>query len=353
MRQLFFIVRALVPSLLVFAALCAIAECWYYCDPSLRINSVDDAVLDVQWKRARRPIHADLVILGDSSALMDVNARQLDDHLDGVSVESLALFGSAGPRAYAKIAETALQRGAQMGTVVILLAPHTLMHEESYFAKRGIETRILNVESTVQRSPGMGARNKVYHDLIGQVIQWPVPGWYGVRYGTREDIENLIVHDQGTLFDPHPPITSRGALAAVDYEFTISDAVARRLPPLRELVADLDAREIPVFVGVTPIPLAYAGEHTAASRRRLIDQLAAALDVEKSDFLALPMTFPNDRFANVHLTDQGRQEYTQLVAAQLMGAGVQADAANRRADAARRDAVRRDGAQRRSRLSND
>jgi hypothetical protein len=76
---------------------------WNAIEPVPPSQSLENVIVEAQIARAQAGRAVDLLIVGDSSALMGIDAPVLGAKLGGARVESLALFGSVGPAGYAAL----------------------------------------------------------------------------------------------------------------------------------------------------------------------------------------------------------------------------------------------------------
>jgi hypothetical protein len=103
------------PTVLAALILLGLAEGWSRQAPAREPATIEDILISEQVRRAHELRGSiDVVILGDSSALMGIDPVELS-RLFGGRVESLALFGSTGPGAYGELLDWA-SRECSIGT---------------------------------------------------------------------------------------------------------------------------------------------------------------------------------------------------------------------------------------------
>jgi hypothetical protein len=277
----------------------------------VRPLSVEELLVLAQRERAGALPPTDVLILGDSSALMDVDPVALGEDLGHAHVESLATLAWVGPAGYAHILRQVLatQRPAR---IVILMNGTGLQQEEAIYAGTGYEAMVLSDLP----GPGYARRQQLAADVrdglflesMQSVVDFPLPGSYGRTYGTPDDLVTYIRQHQGGLVDPNHYSGKRQ-----EYVFRLSEATASRLATLREALAL--AAPSRVSFGITPVPDNEVGARTAESRAAVLAGVGRALDLPDDALLDLPLSmFDADFATSSHLGGAARRVFTELVA---------------------------------------
>ena len=272
--------------------------------------------------RRTRTVRPDVLVIGDSSALMDVEARELSSVLQ-VDVESLATLGWVGPEGYGRMIQKLSERKASPRVVVLLMCQWGLAVDEATFAKTGYERMVLEdlTDDSVDRSATgrreaphtdaqPGWRGRIHTRLFLPLVEPPLPGRLGFYYGWSEDVARVMDRSRGSLVDPSLPDL---AALSVPCQFELSAAVERRLRLFAELTRGNSAQTI--YFGITPVPQAAVVDNSLARRAATALRCLEALGLPASSELPVPAAFPTRRFATFsHLSAEGRHAYSQIMA---------------------------------------
>jgi len=293
------------PTALIALVLVGAAELWWRADPCVAADDIEGVVVEEQLVRARAAPPADVLILGDSSALMDVDPKYLGELLNA-RVESLATVAFVGPTGWARMLElyATVHRAP---TILLLVHGIALNIEESTYVRRGLERWTLVDEPPRLQTP-QGARRQIWCELLAPALGVPLPGRYGVSYGTAKALR-ARVREHGSLVDPNPPPPA----VETPYRYEISSAFSARLPRLAEVVHKA-APERALLV-LTPLPSDHSDAETQRSRLEAARTVSTALGLDYLD--VKPTMNPVDHATVTHLTAKGRQRYTEHLAAAL------------------------------------
>lgn len=306
----------LVP-LAVFAAAMHVGA-WRGWLPAPRpMANVDQVVLVHQADRCRRPSGAERVLVGDSSCLMDVSARELAERLGVPAVLNLGTMGYADLAVYAPMLGAYEEANpGRLRTVVVLVHPYSLrMGRATDYYLRLVEAVYAGRDGPaagtaadrVERALGVTAfRARV----LSRRVPAPLPGAYGRMYGFTTDLWRYLDAADGSAMDPHV-LDVEGAERYA--EFRLSPHWAAAAEQFREALPD----GLRVLTGFTPLPEELAPEGFARMRDRLLLQWAEVLGAD--DILpGLPATLPGSLFAGAtHLNARGVRMYTGLAADEL------------------------------------
>jgi hypothetical protein len=275
--------------------------------PKAPVVAIEDVIVEAQLGRAAKAAGSDVLVIGDSSALMDVDAAELGRALGGKRVECLALIGFVGPAAQV---EMALRAGGRAPVLVWLVNGASLALDERWLSGEPYEAWVMN-GAPPPRGLGHALRDLIYAATVARTVARPLPGRFGEIYGLPEDLSREIASGHGTVTDPN---RLTGLKAEPDgYRFTLSAPVEARLPRAAELLRRVSADKI--RVGLTPLPRTLAGAHTESSRREVQARLLDKLGLGAEAALATDVTFPDDHFATpTHLAARGRARFTAQLA---------------------------------------
>jgi hypothetical protein len=271
---------------------------------------VDSTLLVHQVEASRARPDADVLLLGDSSCLMDVSARELARRL-GVRVLNLGTHSYLDLNSYADLLReyaTAHPRGPR--AVVLLLHPEALrrMTPEPYHVAlfqsllRGRDPQPgPDLRESLLRMLGL---EMVRTRILARLIPAPLHGAYGRYYGFSRDLDEYLTQNQGSAVDPEPR-PSQG-----DPEYRLAPQIEAGSRSFRAAVPAGSK----LLVGITPVPAGFAARDYQATRDQMLRQWCKWLqaDVALAD---LPATLPDGLFAKTaHLSAEGAQTYTEALA---------------------------------------
>lgn len=291
---------------------------------------MDRVVLLHQAEASRSGAAADLVVVGDSSCLMNVDAVRLGERL-GIEVLNLGTLSYVDLETQGRLLATfAAKHPGQPGAAVLLLHPHRLRlrpgdryHTEvlqshlegrnplGAFTEVGRLDRWLGLESWRER-------------VLSRVLPWPLQGAHRAKYGFTHDLWRYLDANRGSAVDPNH-YEARKAPGGAEY----------RLAPGLEGESRAFRAQVPehtvLWAGITPVP---ADEVSAASGfaarptgegdptgmgKALLDGWSEWLRPVEP-LAGLPFVLSSDWFASsTHLNAAGRERYTDLLAEELRG----------------------------------
>lgn len=281
--------------------------------PQRPLSSLEEALLTRQWERSRQV--AETVLVGDSSALMDVSGRQLSQEM-GAEILQLGTFSLLQPADFALLASNSLHRTTQPRTAVLLVHPEFLVRPAgdpamvSRFRDIQIGTSSLDPEADwgERVASGLGLTH-VRDRLESRWRAFPMKGAYGVRYGFSEQVLAALDRDGG-LVDPHRYRPKPGLRASMN--------VSPRLEaPFRSWRRSLP-EATKVLVGITPIPESEAGPEFGRRRDQALQTLVDWIGGDTRGLTHLPTHLPDTDFASsTHLTEKAREPFTRQLAAAI------------------------------------
>lgn len=269
------------------------------------------AIIDAQMRRSHRIHPADVLVLGDSSALYGIDPRLLEAALGAGAVESLAAIGPARPPGFAKLLANYLARHPAPRLVLLVLHPLGLMHAVP--PSEQAEMRAVLRDAWPADPFAVGARKVLNRWLFGGLLEEPMPGEQGRHYGSAVVLAAALERGHGGLVHPaRTPIRApKGGLGAGMSYALHADAV-RDLRHMGEMLRTLDTSTL--HVGIAPIPASLAHGPEAASRRRLLARILELLGLPADRALDLPPSLPDVLFVEpTHLGAAGRRTYSRAL----------------------------------------
>ena len=286
---------------------------------------VDRTVLTHQVAACRQTQDAEILLLGDSSCLMDVDARQLGELL-GRRVLNLGTLSFLDLNAHAALLRTYLAANPnRVRTVVLLLHPAALRRVGPEAWHVNFLDALLN-QDDFHWGTGFHARlsdalalDLVRSRIVSRLVPSPLPGAYGRFYGFTDDLERYLTAHDGSAVDPDVQVFSGSP------EYRLAPQLEG---PSRNFRAAVPSG-VTLLVGLTPAPAKFAGTRHAATCDTLLRQWAQWLEAD-AVLTQLPATLPDELFARTtHLGEAGARRYTETLAQALRE---QLEASRRRGD---------------------
>ncbi len=270
----------------------------------------DRAILLHQADAARQHPPVDIVLVGDSSCLMDVSAVQLSARL-GRTVLNLGTLSYLDPEAYGRLLGEFTRRGAPQ-EIVLLMHPDALrrLGSENYHLT-ALTRYLAGVDDSRPGGPGTfndWAGVDIFQGrLLARWVPTPLRGVYGAYYGFAPDLERYMTRQYGSAVDP-----GSEALAGTT-EFRLSPSLEPASQAFRAAVPSTTR----LWLGLTPTPAATAPPNFTNVRNGLLQAWAPWLG-NVILLTNLPATLPATEFARAtHLKPAAVPSYTEQLAAAL------------------------------------
>jgi len=269
-------------------------------------------VLLHQADAARTTHNAEIVLLGDSSCLMNVSARQLNTEL-GRRALNLGTFSFLDVNAHASmLREYAQANPGKLRTVVLLMHAESLrrLSAEPYYVEALENFWADQDQSTTGTIAGQVNRalgvDIFKGRLLSRALPLPLGGAYGRRYGFTRDLESALTAESGSVIDPDPqPLTGTA-------EYRLAPTLEKTSRNLRTAVPP----GVTLLVGITPAPERFAGARYPAQQAAMLQQWAGWLGAIA--LTNLPAALPDSSFVRTtHLTESVIPAYTTALAKAL------------------------------------
>jgi hypothetical protein len=297
----------------LFAALAHGLTALHVLPPPRPTLDTDRTILVHQVEASRSPQAAEVVLIGDSSCLMDVSAPALGRRL-GHPALNLGTLSYLDLKAYgALVQECARANPGRLRVLVLLLHPEALRRAspESYYVgllqdllKQKVSRANGDLHGEVVALLGLG----YFRDCcLARVLPVPLAGAFGCRYGFTTDLDKYLTLHGGSLVEPETKPFGGNA----EYRLAASLQNAGRafraaVPPGCKLVA-----------GITPAPEEFVRPTYRQDYPAMLEQWSQWLRADAA-LRGLPATLPGRYFAKTtHLNEGGMAVYTSLVASNL------------------------------------
>jgi hypothetical protein len=274
----------------------------------------DRTILFHQAEASRQLHDADLLLLGDSSCLMDLSAVLLGQLLP-YSALNLGTLSYLDLPAFATILEHyAAANPNQLRIVLIMMHPEGLRRSSASQYHATALARFYNRTDSCgpNASPLLCAlgveifQGRVWSRLAPQ----PLEGGYGRFYGFNHDLWKHLSANLGSAFDPgqFDPAMARGSA-----EFQLARSLESSSQTFRASVPP----GVKLVAGITPVPESLASPGYEENYQEMLRTWSEWLHADAA-LTDLPPVLPDHLFASqTHLNARGVQLYTEELALHL------------------------------------
>lgn len=270
---------------------------------------MDRTILFQKIEMADRGEPADLILLGDSSCLMDVDARALP----GLRAQNFGTLSHLSLASHARLLDRYLAHARdEPPRTLVLLHPDALRREESVPAVESAYAAMLHDRVCPE---GFGLRARV-EDVLGitifrqalqaRILPVPLTLGQGQRYGFTSVLRDELFRNNGSLTATGQYVWAAGQGRAV---YRVAKAIQRESAQF--------TTKVPLAIAITPIPASFTPVDYPEEAQRLLREWAASFP-RPVDTLALPATLPDELFADrLHLNAEGQRVFTKELAKSL------------------------------------
>lgn len=279
------------------------------------ILDMDRTILAHQAEASRSHPETQVVLLGDSSCLMDVSARELSVQLEN-EVLNLGTLSYLDLDAFARILREQVQHDpGNLRTTVLLVHPEFLRRSEP------IAHHVRLLEACYSgRDPAPSGWKETIRWLVGitpleeriltRLAGIPLPDEFRRKYGFTRDLWAFMDENRGSAIDPRV-FEMRPGLGNAEYR--ISKELREAAPAFRSVLPP----GVTLIVGLTPVPREFAGVAHAERHQQLLRELQSLLGADHA-LTALPAVLPATSFATItHLDREANREYTSQLGIEL------------------------------------
>jgi len=284
------------------------------------VQGFDEALMRHRFDTMTSGPPAEILIIGDSSSAIDVEAPLLSSLLPGQSrVLNQGLFMGVDMAIYGEAAGGyILHHPGRVKLVILLVTAEQLSNTRmSPYHK--------NLWQSFHETPDNGERgrletwlglNRARETLVIRAVPFAVHGQHGRFYGYPVHLEHHLPAHDGSIYD-------RGWYnrpgRADTRDWRINPDRAREAAALRRAIPP----GVRLAFGITPLPDGYVGPEFKAQRDAMMREFNESLG---ADLLLtnLPARFPNGYCSStVHLNERGQIAFTRALAHELTLAGME------------------------------
>lgn len=313
---------ATLPTLLMivaFAGFLQAADYFGLLPSPPKIASPGSTVLAHHAIAARAGLPGEIVLLGDSTCMMDVDAPMLEASLPGRRpVLNLGLIVWLGFEDFAELlAEHSDANPGQIKTVILLVTPTQLISNVRDSMTNSWQQIRQEVTGQRKQYPPQTSADWLCRDIFRKNLlgHWLVRPLHGVGdgpmfYGFHTEIDKYMTEHQGSVlvFGTHTPARKKEEWRLEPFPEleTKSRLFREKLPPGVKLI-----------VGLTPMPESRSTPEERRQRPELLAKWSFYLNADVA-LTNLPAKLPNVFFADGgHLNSVGQKKFTAILSREL------------------------------------
>ena len=306
---------------LPLAGLCAVslslwASTWSDFLPSPRATwDMDRTILATKTDMARETPTADLVLIGDSSCMMNINTELLQAELD-LSILNLGTLSFLDlPSIYEFLQELPPSSGSIPKAVVWLTHPEFLRrHSPSPIHVEWLNSYREGADFSYRSGTQVSLPFILGSHLAeGRILAWlprPLSGAFRNQYGFNLNLEAYLRNHHGAAIDPRE-LSDEDLRGSTDYRLSKTNREAA------QDIANSWNRESVVIVGLTPVPESFGGRRINSIYDEMLNTWKESLSADHA-LSELPATYQDAYFATkTHLNREGARIFTSTLAEAL------------------------------------
>jgi hypothetical protein len=278
--------------------------------------SVDEAILDYQIHSTIREQPADILLIGDSSCLMDCSASGLQQQLPGHRVVNLGTLSYLDLRAFGLLLRRfAATNPGSLRTVVLLVHPEMLRGTKlSGDSDQAVTSWTRQIEGREEAAPEVLSFWRVpsllKRHVLDYVLPSVLPGTYGHFYGFNTTLQSYMREHRGSAIDPrqYQRRTTRDP-----QQFVLSSQLEEPSLAFKSFLP----HGVELAVGIAPVPQSETSATYGKNYQEILSRWSGWIkpDVVLSN---LPPTLADPFFASqTHLNQRGAKRYTKLLSRSL------------------------------------
>ena len=278
----------------------------------------DEFVMKNRFEKALSNDPAEVLIIGDSSSVMGVDASALTGSLPGnPPAYNFGLFLGLPLEVYAEPASMFIEHHPEQVRLVVLLTTFSRLEDGQHTPQSLAYWRNL---TNLSKGPSPAGGDTPMHDLflvqalgerfLPRLLPFVAHGEIGVFYGNTVLSRKFLSERAGSAF-------SRGVYNRNGASGKIRWGVEEGALKQSLLVRKLIPANVALAFAVMPAPESYVTSDSIAQRRRVMAALNSNL---QADYLLFDLltTMPDGYFSDlVHLNLRGQEQFTRLLAAEL------------------------------------
>ena len=276
---------------------------------------VDRTVIVQQIDASNRADQADILLIGDSSCLMNIDAALLSE-ISGKQVTNLGTLSFLDIHTFSRLLRNSLSNQTkEPATIIFLVHPDFVRKKSS--SKAHIETfdYYLNQKDHAYGYLASWDPRRLLgtHIVDGRIlsrIPIPLSGSFAQFYGFTTELMDFMTRHNGSAIDPRR-LQIDDLTGSADYR--VAKFHSRQAPDLISAIPT----SAKLYLGLTPIPESFPkGDFTEEYDRLLQDWSAVFTNAISLD--KLPPTLDDAAFATkTHLTGKAAKEYTRILFEQI------------------------------------
>jgi hypothetical protein len=279
--------------------------------PARRVSGIEDVVIQHQRAASLAHSNANLLFVGDSTCLMNLDLSAVPADQSGFQPLNLGMLSLLPLQSFAELVADFAQRNPERPACVVLLVSPIMLEQEPVALSPPGSSPDPPRTDVLELTGLRGLR-----DCVQAGLPVALPGRYGRFFGFDLALDQFMRRHQGSAVDPGELGRSGRNAHPIQIKQAFRDQCAAfraRLP-----------RHCQLLVGLAPVPKEQVGDDFPRHYQELASELQTLLGAKKA--LQLPPTYPSILFASAtHLKAEARAAYTKRVWKAVLAATRAAD----------------------------
>lgn len=278
--------------------------------PESSASDPDQVALRHQLRASRAHHPAEILLTGDSTCWMGVDARELSTYLPGrPPAFNLSLTIGFGLDVYGElISRFATANPGQVRAVVLLVTPATLRNDSR--TADGLSS-LRELQSPSTSGSDLFGTTLLRRRLLAHFIDTPLRGGGAEFFGFASQIESYLAAHNGSLIDFG--VIDPQARPRPISEWTLGSAIDEESRAFRAAIP----AGAKLFIGLTPTPSGSVAKREQLARVELLEMWNGFIQAD-GVLTNLPAILPDRFFSRTgHLNREGQQHYTKRLGNEL------------------------------------
>ena len=241
---------------------------------------MDRTIMATKADLTLRDSSADMVLIGDSSCLMNIDASQLSE-LTGKKVVNLGTVSFLDMKVFSTLLQRYLQSQSKPPEEILLIV-HPEFLRRSTPSKSHVAWIHDYMDGRDHATNGRSWASMEYllgvHIIRGRLLSWlprPLSAAFGTYFGFTSDLEQYMREHQGSAVDPR---NLKDADLKGSKEYRISSATLRSAEAFTNVIPE----NVKLSIALSPTPESFADENLTPKLETILEDWKSTLKADRA-----------------------------------------------------------------------